>query len=162
MEKEFILAECLGQLLLSEQLKLVTAESCTGGWIAKIITDVAGCSAWFERGYITYNHTAKQEMLGVPNALIARFGEVSSECVQAMAEGALRVSRADVAVAVSGIAGPTGGSEAKPVGTVWFGFSARQRESNTLHVHLLGQREAVRRTAVRTALQGLLDYVQPG
>ena len=110
----------LGTLLSNEQLKLVTAESCTGGWVAQSLTAIAGSSAWFDRGFVTYSNEAKQEMLGVPADTLAEHGAVSQPVAVAMAEGALRNSRADWAVAITGIAGPTGGSPQKPVGTVCF------------------------------------------
>ena len=114
------LAGRLGALLVNEQLKLVTAESCTGGWVAQCLTAIAGSSAWFDRGFVSYSNEAKQEMLGVPADTLAEYGAVSQPVAVAMAEGALRNSRADWAVAITGIAGPTGGSPQKPVGTVCF------------------------------------------
>ena len=162
MPGETDLAQSLGQLLKARGLRIATAESCTGGWIAKTLTDVPGSSAWFERGFVTYSNDAKQDMLGVQEALIRRFGAVSGECVAAMAEGALRVGRSDVAVAVSGIAGPDGGSAAKPVGTVWFGFSGVGGDTVTLHRLLPGDRDAVRRAAVGIALQGVIDRLRSG
>ncbi|MCC5866181.1 MAG: nicotinamide-nucleotide amidohydrolase family protein [Wenzhouxiangella sp.] len=136
--------------------RLVTAESCTGGWIAKLCTDLAGSSLWFERGMVSYSNEAKQELLGVPASMIKRFGAVSEEVVAAMARGALDHSHADFAVAVSGIAGPGGGSPDKPVGTVCFGW-ALPGEIVETEIHLLaGDREAVRRATVARALQGLL------
>lgn len=157
MVGETDLARSLGDLLKLRGLRITTAESCTGGWIAKTLTDVAGSSAWFDRGFVTYSNDAKHDMLGVPQALIERYGAVSGECVAAMAEGALREGRADVAVAVSGIAGPDGGSAEKPVGTVWFGFSGAGGDTQTVHRLLPGDREAVRRAAVGIALRGVLD-----
>lgn len=162
MPGETDLAQSLGQLLKARGLRIATAESCTGGWIAKTLTDVPGSSAWFERGFVTYSNDAKQDMLGVQEELIRRFGAVSGECVAAMAEGALRVGRSDVAVAVSGIAGPDGGSAAKPVGTVWFGFSGVGGDTATLRRLLPGDRDAVRRAAVGIALQGVIDRLRSG
>lgn len=159
MPNESDLARSLGQLLKAKGLKIATAESCTGGWIAKTLTDVPGSSAWFERGFVTYSNEAKHEMLGVPEAVVERYGAVSSECVAAMAEGAVRAGRSDVAVAVSGIAGPDGGSVEKPVGTVWFGFSGGVGDTRTLHRLLPGDREAVRRAAVAIALQGMIEHL---
>ncbi|WP_455386196.1 nicotinamide-nucleotide amidase [Acidihalobacter prosperus] len=156
------LARSLGDLLKARGLRLTTAESCTGGWIAKTLTDVPGSSAWFERGFVTYSNDAKHDMLGVPEELIARYGAVSGECVAAMAEGALRAGRGDVAVAVSGIAGPDGGSAEKPVGTVWFGFSGVGGDTETLHRLLPGDRESVRRAAVNIALQGVIERLSGG
>jgi nicotinamide-nucleotide amidase len=157
MSGELDLARSLGDLLKARGLRITTAESCTGGWIAKTLTDVPGSSAWFERGFVTYSNDAKHDMLGVPEALIQRYGAVSSECVAAMAEGVLRAGHGDVAVAVSGVAGPDGGSAEKPVGTVWFGFSGEGGDTRTLHCCLPGDREAVRRAAVSVALQGVID-----
>jgi nicotinamide-nucleotide amidase len=117
------LARQVAQALLARQLKLATAESCTGGLIAGVCTAIAGSSAWLERGFVTYSNEAKTEMLGVDAALIAQHGAVSEPVARAMAEGALARSHAQVAVAVTGIAGPDGGSPSKPVGTVWFGWA---------------------------------------
>ena len=135
---------------------LVTAESCTGGWIAKVLTDVPGSSQWFERGYVTYSNAAKCELLAVTPQTLGEHGAVSAETVAAMASGALAHSHAHVAVAVSGIAGPDGGSASKPVGTVWFGFAGPGDDIATETRHFPGDREAVRRAAVRHALLGLL------
>lgn len=157
MTDEEGLATLLGGLLKKRGLKVTTAESCTGGWIAKTITDIPGSSAWFERGFVTYSNSAKIEMLGVSADLIECFGAVSEECVIAMAEGALRAARNDVAVAVSGIAGPDGGSAEKPVGTVWFGFAGMDGRTNALCRVLPGDREAIRRAAVDVALAGLIE-----
>lgn len=138
-------------------LKIVTAESCTGGLVAALLTEIAGSSAVVERGFVTYSNEAKTELIGVPAALIAAHGAVSEPVARAMAEGALAHSRADVAVAITGIAGPSGGSAAKPVGLVHFGLA--QRGAPTMHLERrygdLG-RQAVRRAAVEEAL-GLLE-----
>lgn len=134
---------------------MVTAESCTGGQIAGACTDLAGSSGWFECGFVTYSNEAKTAMLGVDAALIARHGAVSEPVARAMAQGALARSRAQVSVAVTGIAGPTGGSVAKPVGTVWFGWCVLgQVTSETRRFD--GDRAAVRTATVRHALQRLL------
>jgi nicotinamide-nucleotide amidase len=137
--------------------RLVTAESCTGGWIAKVCTDLPGSSEWFERGLVTYSNEAKSELLGVKPADIHRFGAVSEEVAVAMARGAVANSRADVAVSVSGIAGPDGGTPDKPVGTVCFGWALPGDEVETEIHHLGGEREEVRRVSVATALEGLLS-----
>ena len=134
---------------------MATAESCTGGLIAGACTDLAGSSAWFERGFVTYSNEAKTAMLGVDAALIARHGAVSEPVARAMAEGALAHSRAQVSVAVTGIAGPTGGSAAKPVGTVWFGWCVQGQVTSELQ-RFDGDRAGVRAAAVRHALQRLL------
>jgi nicotinamide-nucleotide amidase len=149
----------LGDALQNRGLSLVTAESCTGGWIAKLITDIPGSSAWFERGFVTYSNAAKQELLGVPREVLDRHGAVSAETVTAMARGALARSHARVAVAVSGIAGPDGGSSDKPVGTVWLGWALTDGTLRTEHFRFSGDREAVRRQAVAAALFGLLDLL---
>ncbi|GAB4203875.1 MAG: CinA family protein [Tibeticola sp.] len=139
---------------------LATAESCTGGLIAAACTDLAGSSAWFERGFVTYSNAAKTELLGVDATLIARHGAVSEPVARAMAEGALRHSPAQISIAVTGIAGPTGGSAEKPVGTVWFGWSLRGTggalRTDTEHRHFTGDRAAVRAQTVAHALAGVL------
>ncbi len=144
--------------LLNHGLSITTAESCTGGWIAKILTDISGSSGWFERGFVTYSNEAKQDMLGVHSNTLLRYGAVSGEVVREMAKGALHYSEADVGVAVSGIAGPGGGSTDKPVGTVWLAW-AMGEHIKTLHVHLSGDRSRIRKQAVELALQGVLDIV---
>jgi nicotinamide-nucleotide amidase len=150
------LAQQLGQLLRGAGYRVVAAESCTGGWIAKALTDVPGSSDWFERGYVTYSNDAKAEMLGVPPPTLAAHGAVSEPVVRAMAEGALIAARADCAVAVSGIAGPGGATPGKPVGTVWFAWETPAR-SWTRQALFEGDREAVRRQAVAMALGGLCE-----
>ena len=149
------LAVRLGRAALARGLRFAAAESCTGGLIAGAITAVAGSSDWFERGFVTYSNAAKVEDLGVPEALLDRHGAVSTEVASAMAEGALRASRADWAVAVTGIAGPSGGTEAKPVGTVCFAWAGPQSTTSERRV-LPGDRAAVRRESVVIALEGLL------
>ncbi|HEY1772498.1 MAG TPA: nicotinamide-nucleotide amidase [Gammaproteobacteria bacterium] len=151
------LAADVGQRLKAAGLKLAAAESCTGGWIAKTLTDVAGSSVWFERGFITYSNEAKLAMLGVRQATLDAHGAVSETVVREMAEGAADWSLAQVAVAVSGIAGPDGGSPEKPVGTVWIAW--RWADGKVLSRHFLfkGDRESVRRQAVLTALEGLKE-----
>jgi len=146
---------------LADQLKdrhwlLASAESCTGGLIAGACTDLSGSSDWFDRGFVTYSNSAKDEMLGVDSQLIARHGAVSEPVVRAMASGALAHSRAQVAVAVTGIAGPTGGSADKPVGTVWFGFAIPGRLSSE-RMLFSGDRAGVRQATVLHALQRLVE-----
>ncbi|AOV16368.1 damage-inducible protein CinA [Acidihalobacter aeolianus] len=153
------LALRVGHALAERGMRVVTAESCTGGWVAKRITDVAGSSSWFDVGYVTYSDAAKQRLLGVPEEVFERHGAVSAACVHAMAAGALERGGGDVAVAVSGIAGPGGGSPDKPVGTVWFGFARRGGEVETELCHFEGDRDAVRRAAVDFALGGVLARV---
>jgi len=137
---------------------LATAESCTGGMIAAACTDLAGSSDWFERGFVTYSNAAKTEMLGVPAAMIAEHGAVSETVARAMAEGAVRRSGAQVSIAVTGIAGPGGGSAEKPVGTVWFGWSVNA-EVQAHALRLEGGRAEVRQASVRHALQQLLKLM---
>lgn len=151
------LASELGAALLARQWLLVTAESCTGGWIAEAVTTISGSSAWYERGFVTYSNEAKQEMLGVPGAIITTHGAVSRETAAAMARGALAHSRAHLAVSVTGVAGPTGGSATKPVGTVWFGFACGVQEVATHHQLFDGDRTSIRRQAVAFALRRLLQ-----
>jgi nicotinamide-nucleotide amidase len=152
----YALAVRLGQAAIARKLRLATAESCTGGLIAGAITAVAGSSDWFDRGFVTYSNAAKVDELGVPEALIERFGAVSGEVALAMAQGALRASRADWAVAVTGIAGPAGGTAEKPVGTVCFGWAGPPGATSELRV-LPGDRAEIRRESVAVALRGLLD-----
>jgi len=137
----------------------VTAESCTGGWIAKALTDIAGSSQWFTEGFVTYSNESKVQRLGVPRSVLARDGAVSEATVRAMAAGALRRTEADLAVAVTGIAGPGGAVPGKPVGTVWIGWAERHGRRIAVDVelkHFRGDRDAVRRKTVRAALEGLL------
>ena len=155
------LAARVGAALLAERLMLATAESCTGGWVSQCLTAIAGSSAWFERGFVTYSNAAKQEMLGVAEATLAAHGAVSQPVAVAMAEGALRHSRADWAVAVTGIAGPAGGSAEKPVGTVCFAWAVRAGATTTETRHFAGDREAVRAQSVACALAGLLERLAP-
>jgi nicotinamide-nucleotide amidase len=153
------LAALVGRKIFAARLQVTTAESCTGGWIAKALTDVAGSSQWFGEGFVTYSNAAKQRRLGVPATLLTAHGAVSEAVVKAMAAGALEAAGADLAVAVSGIAGPDGGTPGKPVGTVWFCWArrgGRQPRSVTLRRRFLGDRESVRRKTVRLALRGLL------
>ncbi|QXZ09118.1 CinA family protein [Comamonas sp. Y33R10-2] len=149
------LVQQLAAKLTEEGWMLATAESCTGGMIAAACTDLAGSSQWFDRGFVTYSNEAKTEMLGVPAELIAKHGAVSEEVVRAMAEGAIRHSRAQVSIAVTGIAGPGGGSVQKPVGTVWVGLCVRNKCLSTL-LHLEGSRHHIRQATLKSALQELL------
>ena len=149
------LAETVGHALLQRKLMLATAESCTGGWISQAITSVAGSSEWFDRGFVTYSYQAKREMLGVKEDTLARFGAVSQATVAEMAQGAL-ASGADVALAVTGIAGPGGGMAGKPVGTVCFGWAVKGGKRITDTQLLSGDRTAIRRQAVILSLRGVL------
>lgn len=151
------LARRLGECLLAAGKSLVLAESCTGGWVAKIVTDIDGSSRWFERGFVTYTNAAKQELLGVSIDTLTHDGAVSAATVAAMAHGALEHSHAHVSCAISGIAGPGGATADKPVGLVWFAWAERDGTVRTQQQHFAGDREAVRRQAVAHALCGLLD-----
>ncbi len=152
----------LADALRSAGLKIVTAESCTGGLIAAACTTVAGSSDWFERGFVTYSNEAKTEMLGVAPALIATHGAVSEPVALAMAEGAIARSHAQLAVAVTGVAGPAGGSPSKPVGTVWLAWARAGQASRTELLKLTGDRRAIREQTVQHALQRLLDAARAG
>lgn len=154
------LALCLGERLRRRGLTLATAESCTGGWIAKLVTDIPGSSAWLERGFVTYSNQAKQDMLGVAPETLATQGAVSAATVREMALGALAHSRAQVAMAVSGIAGPGGGTPDKPAGTVWLAWAVPERGVTVRQECFPGDRDAVRRQAVRCALEGLLERLE--
>jgi nicotinamide-nucleotide amidase len=149
----------LASFLIEKGWLMATAESCTGGMIAAACTDLAGSSAWFERGFVTYSNAAKHELLGVPMALIEQHGAVSEPVARAMAEGTLAHSRAQVAVAVTGVAGPTGGSATKPVGTVWFGFATPAGVVSEMR-RFDGDRAAVRAATVQHALARLLALAQ--
>jgi nicotinamide-nucleotide amidase len=151
------LAKRVGERLLGAGLRIVTAESCTAGWIAKALTDVAGSSRWLECGYVSYSNEAKLRDLRVSATLLARDGAVSEAVVRAMATGALRVSGAQVAIAVSGIAGPDGAQPGKPVGTVWFCVALAWGAGRAQCRHFSGDREAVRRRSVAHALEMLAD-----
>lgn len=152
------LCERLAQALLARGWRLATAESCTGGMIAAACTDLSGSSNWFDRGFVTYSNEAKQEMLGVDPALIAQHGAVSEVVARAMAFGAVRHAQAQASVAVTGVAGPTGGSPEKPVGTVWFAFQMDGRLVSEMR-RFDGDRAAVRSATVEHALRRLLELV---
>jgi nicotinamide-nucleotide amidase len=149
------LARTVASALLEHRSTLVTAESCTGGWIAKTLTDIPGSSAWFDAGVVTYSYDAKVSLLGVRRATLERFGAVSEETALEMVSGALDRFGAGVAVAVTGIAGPTGGTPDKPVGTVWIGWQRRGGLPHAECFHFDGDREAVRRQTVAAALIGI-------
>ncbi len=149
----------VASFLINHQWKLATAESCTGGLIAACCTDIVGSSDWFDRGFVTYSNAAKTEMLGVDAALINNYGAVSQEVVRAMVQGALQHSAAQVAVAVTGVAGPGGGSSAKPVGTVWLGWATPAGIVSEVQ-HFAGDRAQVRAATVQHALQRLATLLQ--
>lgn len=150
------LSVAVGQALLARGETLATAESCTGGWIAAVLTATSGSSAWFDRGWVTYSNAAKQDMLGVRPDTLAAHGAVSQAVVCEMAEGALARSLATHAIAVSGVAGPTGGTPQKPVGTVWIAWARRGQATRTVRCLFSGDREAVRRATVVRALNDLM------
>lgn len=151
------LSHTLGETLIKQGFRLALAESCTGGWVAQCMTAVPGSSACFDRGFVTYSNEAKQEMLGVGGETLRQHGAVSEETAKEMALGALAYSTADISASITGIAGPDGGSEQKPVGTVCFGWAHRDGRIVTRTHHFSGDREAVRRQSVKTALTGLLQ-----
>jgi len=153
------LAEQVGARLKAAGLLLACAESCTGGWVAQAVTAVAGSSDWFDRGFVTYSNAAKHEMLGVATATIDRFGAVSEETARSMAEGALAHSHAGISLAITGVAGPTGGTPAKPVGMVCFAWTQRSGAAKSRTLYLAGDREQVRRQAVAVALEGILEML---
>ncbi len=153
------LARRVGESLAARGLILTSAESCTGGWVAKVITDIPGSSTWFDRGFVTYTDEAKRQMLGVGVRTLEEQGAVSEATVCEMSEGALAHSSADVALSISGIAGPGGGSAQKPVGTVCFAWSSRSRGTAVRRKHFRGDREAVRRQSVIYALEKLLEII---
>jgi nicotinamide-nucleotide amidase len=157
------LAARVGRRLRDSCRVVATAESCTGGWIAKVFTDVAGSSQWFVEGFVTYSNESKMRRLGVPGTLLKNSGAVSEAVVRAMAKGALKRARAQVAVAVTGIAGPDGAVPGKPVGTVWLAWAMRRGSAVRVTVqlrHFRGDRESVRRKTVRAALTGLYALIE--
>lgn len=158
MDAELVaLSEAVGTVCRQRRLAVATAESCTGGWAAQVITHTAGSSAWFERGFITYTNVAKTDMLGVRMNTIEVFGAVSPETAGEMASGALENSNALISLAITGIAGPTGGSPDKPVGTVCFGWCLQGEAPSCQRRLFTGDRESIRRQAVIYALSGLIE-----
>ncbi|WP_193016348.1 nicotinamide-nucleotide amidase [Proteus sp. FME41] len=152
----------MGNALIKKGCTITTAESCTGGWIAKIITDIAGSSDYYHRGFVTYSNEAKHEMIGVDEQTLAKFGAVSEEVVLQMAEGALKAANADFAISVSGIAGPGGGSEDKPVGLVWFGFAVKTStgiQVTAKHSIFYGTREQIRAESVIFSLKSIIKEI---
>ena len=140
---------------------MATAESCTGGWIAQTVTAIAGSSQWFDRGFVTYSNQAKIEMLGVAPTTLAQHGAVSGETAAEMVRGALAAAQVEIAVAVTGVAGPDGGTPEKPVGTVWFGWCVHDAEPVTKMICFAGDRESIRAQTVSVAIDGLLELVTP-
>ena len=153
------LAQQTGQLLLDKNRRLATAESCTGGWVSKVITDIDGSSQWFECALVTYSNQAKQDWLGVPAQTLTDFGAVSEQTVKAMVLGLLARSRADIGVSITGIAGPGGGSEDKPVGTVWMAWAVAGEVLECVRYNFSGDREQVRHAAVSAALKGVQRHL---
>jgi nicotinamide-nucleotide amidase len=151
------LAVEVGERLKAKGMKIATAESCTGGWVGEVLTAIAGSSDYYERGFITYSNRSKQEMLNVPGETLDKHGAVSEETVRAMAAGAVASSQADVALSISGVAGPGGGSARNPVGTVCFGWALKGSAAQSARRQFQGDREAVRRQSVIFALQGVLE-----
>ncbi|MFH1493324.1 MAG: nicotinamide-nucleotide amidase [Pseudomonadota bacterium] len=159
-ESLFRLAEETGQALKARGWMLATAESCTGGWVGEAVTAVPGSSVWYDRGFITYTNASKQEMLGVQAETLAQHGAVSEETVREMAAGVLRHSQAHISLSISGIAGPTGGSPDKPVGTVCFAWCIKNGPLKSERRIFAGDRHAVRQQAVSHALRGVLALLQ--
>jgi nicotinamide-nucleotide amidase len=155
----FELAERLGRRLKAKGYKIATAESCTGGWIAQAITEVPGSSAWFDRGFVTYSNNSKVQMLGVSPKTLEQYGAVSTEIAKQMAAGALANSEADWAVAVTGIAGPNGGSKTKPVGTVYVAWQGKNGGVKVERLQLSGDRHQIRKQAVENAIEGVFDML---
>jgi len=153
------LAAALGRTLEDRGEQLACAESCTGGWLAKVVTDLPGSSAWFGWGFVTYANAAKMRLLGVPEQLLQAHGAVSEPVARAMAEGARTASGADLAIAVTGIAGPSGGTADKPVGTVWFAWAV-STGTHAEHAVFAGDRETIRRHSVAHALRGALTVLE--
>lgn len=160
MNKWYALANDIGELATHQGVVITVAESCTGGGLAYALTALPGSSAWFEQGFVTYSNQAKQDMLGVKPATLARYGAVSAETVMAMAEGSLERAKAEISVAISGIAGPAGGSDDKPVGTVWFAWAKGSAVCQVESQHFEGDRQAVREKAITFALNGLLKCLE--
>jgi nicotinamide-nucleotide amidase len=156
------LAARIGKRLKASHAMLVTAESCTGGWVAQAVTAIAGSSDWFERGFVTYSNDAKRELLGVRADTLARHGAVSEETAREMASGALRQSKGTLSVAVTGVAGPGGGSPAKPVGTVCFAWARKNGRRHAETRRFAGNRESVRKQSVIHALEGVLKLLDEG
>lgn len=152
--------QVLGLALKKRQWKLVTAESCTGGGLAYYLTSLPGSSDWFERGVVTYSNLSKQELLGVKAGTLEKFGAVSAETAREMAAGALRQSAAQISLAITGVAGPDGGSPQKPVGTVWFGWKIDSAETEAKKVLFSGNRTEIREQAIQVAIKQLLDCLE--
>lgn len=159
-----LIVEQLAELLLRNNKQLTVAESCTGGWVAKVLTDMRGSSAWFERGFVTYTNLAKHEMLGVSESTLNTYGAVSHETVDEMAVGALKNSHADFSLSISGIAGPGGATKEKPVGLVWFSWAVEENNKQSILASekqvFDGDRESVRQQAVEYTLKRLIKLLE--
>lgn len=149
------LTAAFGKRLLDNRMKFASAESCTGGWLAKVVTEISGSSSWFDCSFVAYSYDAKESMLGVQRVTLEKFGAVSKETVIEMVRGALSRSRADIAVAITGIAGPGGGTKEKPVGTVWMAWAIGHHPPVAVVNYFPGDRDAVRRYTVGAAIEGL-------
>ena len=149
----------LGDLLLNNGLFVATAESCTGGGVAEIITRTPGSSGWFERGFVSYSNTSKHELLGIGTGMLEKYGAVSREVAEAMVSGAIKNSHAQTGLAITGIAGPAGGSDEKPAGTVWIAWQIKNNDPVCKHFLFHGDRKQVRMQACQEALQGLINLL---
>ena len=154
------LVKALFEQLHKNNMMLAVAESCTGGMLSSVLTDQAGSSAYFDRGFITYSNEAKQELLNVPEKTIQTNGAVSEECAKAMAEGAFQNSKANITISITGIAGPGGATDTKPVGTVYFGISGNDAETYAIHEAFDGDRQSVRNRATQKALKLLIEHLK--
>ena len=154
------LAKTLGRMLSKHALRCAVAESCTGGALAAAITDIPGSSQWFDRGYVTYADEAKQQLLAVSTATLSTFGAVSEETAREMAEGVIALAHVNVSVAITGIAGPSGGSPSKPVGTVWIAWAVALQPTKVQHYVFSGDRVLVRQQSVHAALKGMIECVE--
>jgi len=150
----------LAEILVQKKLMLVTAESCTGGGLAYTLTSTPGTSTWLDRGFVTYSNESKTALLNVPSSVIETHGAVSREVADLMAEGALKNSRADISISITGIAGPDGGSADKPVGTVWFGLASKLHNTQTFHQQFSGTRQEIRIQSIHYAIGRLLNHLE--
>jgi len=160
MEKFKNIVVCLSQYFQNKRWMLATAESCTGGWVAQVITSLPGSSLWFERGFVTYSNQSKQELLGVKQSTLNHYGAVSEQTAIQMAQGALKNSHANVSLAITGIAGPDGSQEDKPVGCVYFAWAGENFEVQVERKHFSGTRKSIREQSVKFSLEKLLQIIQ--
>jgi nicotinamide-nucleotide amidase len=159
-DRLFKIAHTLGEYLKARNLMLATAESCTGGWVSEVITSIPGSSMWFERGFVTYSDIAKQEMLGVSSNALDYHGAASEETVRQMAKGALAHSHAQISIAITGIAGPSGATLSKPLGTVWIAWAGKTWITRAQRFQFKGDRHSIRMQSVQCALEGLLHQLE--